>query len=145
MAIWYSRILKQSALFKNVTIPNSRPLIPTFYANRERVTYTFILSFFGASFSLLLFCSGASSCLTRACIVFLVPLVTLFRALYFLFIIGFCIFFRFSYLCLFCHCSKVTTISLSRWCLGLNCALFAPSLHRSSSPSLPSRTMLVVF
>ena len=33
---------------------------------------------------------------------------------------------------LFCHCSKVTTVSLPHWCLGFHCALFKKQLIESS-------------
>jgi len=86
-----------------------------FTLTQKHITCTFILSFSSISFYLLFFCSSVSSCLPRACIVFFVPLV---RSSSFLLLLHhwFLYFFRFSYLFVFCHCLKVTTISLSRCC-----------------------------
>ena len=81
------------------------------------LTLSYFISFMTFRF-LFCLCSRASSRLPRAYIVFSVPLVSSFWALYFFFTIDFCIFFRFSYLFVFCHCSKVTTVSLSCCCLG---------------------------
>ena len=92
--------------------------------------------------------------LSRACIVFFVSLISSFSSSLLFFRHWFIYFFYFSYLFVFCHYSKVTTISLSRCCLVFCCALFAflllsspllSVLRHSSSPRLPSRTRLVVF
>ena len=97
-------------MFKKATITNSHPLI-LFFIPIQSVSLT--LSYFLSLALCFLFCSNASSssssslhCLLRAIGKFVSSSVLL---LYHWFLY----FFGFSYLFLFCHCSKVTTVSLS--------------------------------
>ena len=103
--------------------------------------------------SLLLFCFSAYSRLPRAHICLLRAIGMFVSSSLLLLHHWFLYFFRFSYLFLFYHCSKVIIVSFPRWCLGFHCALFSPSLlspllplsHHSSPPPLPSHTRLMVF
>ena len=124
--------LKQSALFKNAILPNGRILKTFFTLTLKCATYAFLLPFFSsASFShmfmLSSFLSSSSSlhCLLRAIGKFVLSSLLLLHH-------WFMYFFRFSYLFVFFHCSKVTTISLPHCCLAFCCAVFFPLLMSSS-------------
>ena len=118
--------LKQSVLFKKTVLPKS-PLLYSFFTLIQSASLTllyFLFLMLRLSFTFLFWCFLMSS---RACI--FVSFVSSFRAFYFFFTMVFCIFFV-SLIYLF-SCSKVTTVLLSRWCLGFHCAQFAPSLLSS--------------
>ena len=128
----------------------ARILKTYFTLTLKRITYAFILFLLWRFCSLKLFCFGASFPLPRACICLLRGIVKFVLTSLLLLHHWFLYFFRFSYVFLLCHCSKLT-VSLPRCCLDVYCALISSTLlsslllRRSSPPRLPSRIRLVVF